>query len=168
MTESMFSILNVKSWPTHSLISPPHLTTVVLTPPYSCWAGGGKLVKGHPPASWNTPNHSSWRRTASPPRLLETFPDWLHCVLTDWLTNQQACLRKRKFYLHINKKETVTISVGEWKEEKILYFLLVLGKLIDIWRSGRTLKNTNLTEHLGRAPSHNFHEVKKQRLKPRL
>lgn len=58
LRKKMFPMLNMKSRPTHSLISPPHLTTVVLTPLYSCWAGGRKLVKWHPPGHLkNTPNH---------------------------------------------------------------------------------------------------------------
>lgn len=43
--ENMFPMLHMKFHPTHSLISPPHLTTGVLTLLYFCWAGGRKLVK---------------------------------------------------------------------------------------------------------------------------
>lgn len=54
----MFPIINLKSHPTHSLISPPHLATVVLTALSSCWVGGRKPHEVTPTrASWNTPNH---------------------------------------------------------------------------------------------------------------
>lgn len=82
---NMFPVLDVKLHPTHSLISPPHLTAGVLALLYFSRAGGRKLVKRHPRAHLEIlETASSWRRGGSPPRLPETFPQG------HWLTDKQA------------------------------------------------------------------------------
>lgn len=80
---------------THSFLH-PFWTTVVLTPLLSCWAGGRKLVKWHPPgASRNTPKppaaddrqarHAGWRLSHS----ADWLTDWQTCF--EWLQNTFSC-----------------------------------------------------------------------------
>lgn len=84
-----FPYSSLKSRPTHSVTSPPHLTTGALTPLYSRWAGGRKLVKWHPPVHLEIPQN---RQQLTTGRLATTPPgDFPTGGLADWQTSKRAC-----------------------------------------------------------------------------